>query len=264
MSSFVLDCETQETTLASICRAYRCEAKAIISTLKQIDLEAIYGITPWPTVPPDEFLFDFVADKLAEPELPHEICWFHFTRTTSGCSFAEGVLPLDAVLPKVWETLIEIAPSASARDNLRNLREDGVPDFQYGLKTSNRLHWGPYGYLVREVADHAYDLSQHDYLAMPEIVEDICNGYKKRFGASLIEHFRRELKPCAVKFVMPAGSRGFDTLRVALSYLYSSVKQEELGHSCITCFDGEGIAVPVERILSVTFIESAATSDGEK
>lgn len=264
MSSFILDCETPETTLTSICRAYRCDANVIISALEKIDLEAIYESAPWPAVPPEEFLFDFVVNELGEPELPDEIYWFHFTRTTSGCSFKEGILPLGAVLPKVWDTLIDIASSASAKGNLRHLRENGVPDFQYGLKAPDSVHWGPYGYLVREVADHARNLSQHDYLAMPEIVEDICNGYEKRFGASLIEHFRRELKPCAVKFVMPAGSRGFDTLRVALSYLYSSVKQEELGQSCITCFDGEGIAVPVERILSVTFVESPTASGGEK
>lgn len=264
MSSFILDCETLETTRTSVCRAFKCDAEVIISVLRRIDLEAIYGSAPWPEVPPDEFLFDFVANEIGEPELPHEICWFHFTRTTSGCSFNEGILPLGAVLPKVWDMLIDIAPSVVVKENLRNLREKGVPDFHYGLKVPNGVHWGPYGYLVREVADHARALSQHDYLAMPEIVEDICNGYEKQFGASVIEHFRRELKPCAVKFVMPAGSRGFDTLKVALSYLYSGTKLEELGASCVTCFDGEGVSVPAERILSVAFIDAALACDGEQ
>lgn len=264
MSSFILDCETPETTLTSICRAYRCEAKVIISALEKIDLEAVYGSTTRPAATPDEFLFDCVVNELGEPELPDEICWFHFTRTTSACSFKEGILPLGDVLPKVWDTLIDIASSPSEKGNLRHLRESGVPDFQYGLKAPNSFHWGPYGYLVREVADHARNLSQHDYLAMPEIIEDICNGYEERFGASLIERFRRELRPCAVKFAMPAGDRGLDTLKVALSYLYSVIKREEPDSSCITCFDGEGIAVPPQRILSVTFVEPTITSGGEK
>lgn len=251
-AAFVLDCETQESVLQSLCSAYRCEPKDLTAILGPIDLDAIYESPDAPLVDVPDFLYEHLESALGSPDMPAEICWFHFTRTTPGNSFTGGICPLGEVLPKIWNTMLDLAPSPEVRCNLAAFMRNGVPDFQFGLKAPNSVHWGPYGYLVPAVAGYSRELSQHDYLGMPEIVEDICNGYRARHGISLIEHYRNVLVPCTVKFKHPAEDRGHDTLGVAASYLYGCLRKETPSSSWITCFDGNGKGVQAEAILSVT------------
>lgn len=258
MTPGVLDCESIDSAVASVCEVFSCQAAELFEVLDGIDLDAIYEGPNRPVVDVPDFLFAEVSDALGEPQLPSQICWFHFTRTAPGNRFARGILPLGEVLETVWQSLIDQAPSVVEQDNLRCLMRDGVSDFQFGLKAPDPLHWGPYGYLVPAVADCPSELSQHDYRGMPEIIEDICNGYERRFGTALIEHYRSRLLPCTVKFITPAADRGIDVLGIALAYVYSMRKGESPSCSWITCFDGNNEAVPPEAVISVIFHPVAA------
>lgn len=252
---YVLDCESNSSTERSLASAYGCEPDDIYSVFDALDLDAIYDADTRPDVDCSRFLSDRLMEALGQPELPDSICWFHFTRTAEGSEFLDGLLPLGSVLSRVWQMLMELAPSPTVRTNLRELQLSGVPDFHFNLKAPNPFHWGPYGYLVPAIASHSADLMQHDYLGMPEIVEDICNGYDAKFGEQLFDHYSAVLKPCIVKFEHRAEGRGPDTLEVAAAYLYGCRKQEPPSHSWITCFDGNGIPVGSECIRSVRFLD---------
>lgn len=252
-AAFPLDCDTCESTLRSLCRAYRCEAADLAAMLSRIDIDAIYESSNRPGVDVPDYLFSELVAEFGPPSLPEEICWFHFTRTVVDNSFSAGIRPLGEVLPTVWSTMLDLAPTPEVRSNLVAMMENGVPDFQFGLKAPDPVHWGPYGYLVPAIAGYSRELSQHDYLGMPEIIEDICNGYHARHGRSLFEHYQSVLVPSVVKFKRPAGDRGRGTLAVATAYLHGCLRGEAPSSSWITCFDGDGHAVPAKEILSVTF-----------
>ena len=88
-------------------------------------------------------------------------------------------------LDRVWETVISIVDSSIEKERLNNMRLNGVSDFQYGFKTGDSLHWGPFAMLVRKVAFNASKVGNHDYLEVPEIIEDICNGYEHKYNESI-------------------------------------------------------------------------------
>jgi hypothetical protein len=66
------------------------------------------------------------------------------------------------------------------------MRASGEISFLYNFKEEgpDDIHGGPFGFLVREVAFHSPSLSTHDYLGMPETIEDICHGDEDQFGES--------------------------------------------------------------------------------
>ncbi|WP_133306524.1 hypothetical protein [Pseudomonas sp. LS-2] len=137
------------------------------------------------------------------------------------------------------------------RDNLAALRCEGVGDFQYGLKTGDPFHHGPYAMLVREVAFHSAKVSNHDYLHLPEIIEDICNGYEHRFGESIMAIVCGGLHKCIVKF---SSAKVLDDhlLGVALLYCWGEINNEEFSSYANTCFDAEAQRIEPHAILSVT------------
>lgn len=253
---FVLDCETEESTERSLSAAFRCMPEDLYDVFDSLDLDLIYASAESPDEEPNKYLLERLSDELNRPELPEQVSWFHFTRTLPGNEFTEGLLPLGKVLPQIWKLLIDTAPSAEIARELQSMQKNGVSDFQYNLKAPDSFHWGPFAYLVPEIALHSQSLSQHDYLGMPEIVEDICNGLNESAGFQLFDHFRELLKPCIVKFVNNAHDRGQDTLETACAYLYGCRKREGPSSSWITCFDAGGETISASAIASVRFLTS--------
>jgi hypothetical protein len=124
----------------------------------------------------------------------------------------------------------------------------------FGMKVANALHWGPYAILVREVADHARDLGQHDYLGMPEIIEDLCEDVRLASGLELLPVFEQRWKPALVKFTWPAGESADYAVAIALCYLRDVSLQNRPGCGAVWCFDGGNTPVPAERILAVEWV----------
>lgn len=251
----VLDCQNLQTTLQSLARAFHCTTRSMAAFLKQSkSLWSSYekGFLTLPDWP--ELLLKHVSTKFGDPDLPNVIHWFHLTRTKHGSSFEQGILPLDAALPQIWATLIDLAPDATAKRNLQSLQQNGVPNYQYRHKVSDKLHWGPYAVLVRDVAFNAPALSQHDYLGMPEIIEDICNGYQEKYGESIISIVKRSLVPCIVKFADHSNYYPEGYLRAALCYARNKVLGERIGSGAVICFDSAGRAIPPSAILHVEYI----------
>lgn len=70
----------------------------------------------------------------------------------------------------------------------------------FQLRTGDKIHWGPFGHLVRELHFNASENGLHDYLWLPELVEDVCKAYQKKYGHDLKPHYLSVLHPCIVWF----------------------------------------------------------------
>ncbi|MCP2092019.1 UNVERIFIED_ORG: hypothetical protein J2Y81_008125 [Paraburkholderia sediminicola] len=250
-----LDCETRLSAEASLLETFGCSSQDLQCFLTDPGHEAFFD-EHWKSLPEyDLFLYERACAALGNPRLPTELCWFHCTRVPAGTTFDAGILPLGQVLPLLKDTLLNLIEDTAAKREIDQAfaREGGL-GFHFGNKLGDPLHWGPYAILVREVASCANDLGQHDYLAMPEIIEDLCEEVELASGLDLLPVFQERLRPAVVKFVAPAGNSAEFAVRVALRYLQSSFREGTPGHGSVWCFDGENTAVPPEQVLKVEFV----------
>jgi hypothetical protein len=250
-----LDCETRSSAEASLLEAFGCSSPALQRFLADPCHEA-YFEENWTSLPEyDRFLYERACGTLGNPRLPTELCWFHCTRVPPGTTFETGILPLGKVLPQLKLALLNALddPAAKREVDQAFAREGGF-DFHFGNKLGNSQHWGPYAIFVREVASHANRLGQHDYLAMPEIIEDLCEEVKLASGLDLLPVFKERFKPAVVKFSAPAGDSAEFAVRVALCYLQSCLRAGVPGHGAVWCFDGDNAAVPPEQVLKMEFV----------
>lgn len=248
----ILDCESFESTVASLANLFRCSKKKLLATIDSFDLENIYKIEK-PEIPSNEYIYHSITALFGSHTELTNVCWFHLTRTRDDNSFQDGILPLGQALPHLWSMIFDIFDGTEHSEKLLALRDEGVKDFQYQLKTPQEHLWGPYAMLVRESAWRSKRIGSHDYLGMPEIVEDICNGYKQKYSVQIVDTLKRELKPCIVKFV--SNSRlDSGCIEAALNYIYTKVKEEEMSIWSNTCFDGNSNPVSRQQIIKVEFV----------
>lgn len=252
---FLLDCGSGDSAIQGLSSAFQCGPGDLAIFLKSIDLEAIYQAR-WQEldIPSEEYLSREVIAQFGTPRNPTSVCWFHLTRTTRCNDFSQGLIPLGEALGLLWKSLIELAPDPQVKRNLLDLKNSGVNNSLYNLKSPDKFHWGPYAILIREVAFHAHSLHQHDYLAMPEIIEDICNGYESAYGMSIIDIYKSALLPCIVKFRSDC-SYPKDCIKAALCYVRTYVRGERPDGGAVICFDGKGRQIPVSSIMSVEHVE---------
>lgn len=249
-----LDCESCDSTLDSLAKVFCCDRGQLEDALRSLDLSSIYSdLNESPDIPSDEYLYKHIVDKFGEPCATDSVCWFHLTRTVKENDFSDGILPLTEVLDSIWSMLFEIFDNSEASANLKRLKEEGVPDFQYSLKSEDDFHAGPYAILVRDVAFNASRLAQHDYLSMPEIIEDICHGYKVKYGTSIYEEVENALCPCIVKFEVyePADQA---QLEAALYYAYTCANELPVEWGAVYGFDAENTVIEEDCILEVEFL----------
>lgn len=250
----VLDCESRESALASVAAVYGVSPAEIDRFLRSFDVEAHYSKND-PHRPPDEelrILFEQTVGCVAAPI--DRVCWFHLTRTDAASDFSNGIQPLSTVRDHVWGAVLKVFRGTKHELPLLQLRRDGVPDFQYGLKSDDSFHSGPYAMLVRAAALHSHEIGNHDYLWLPETMEDICNGYQKVHGESIHEELNQGLVPMIVKF-WSVDQRSDNCVGVAMYYLYITLHSREMLLDANTCYDGENVAIPPERILRVEVAE---------
>jgi hypothetical protein len=252
---FELDCSSGDEALRSLALGFRCTPPKLKEVLYSLDLDDLYqDIHSAPRVSIGQFLYRYVVGKLGHHLELSSVVWFHCTRTSPDNEFSDGISPLNDSSHKVWQILLDLAPERTVREKLRAMKEKGVNDDLYALRTQNSIHWGPYGILVRDVAFVAEDLSQHDYLKIPELIEDICNAYQLDHGVSLHEHYSKVLKPIMVKFK----SRyrvDFGCIESALGYAYRYIRDHKPDDMSITCIDCQGVAVSADQIVAVEYVE---------
>ena len=90
--------------------------------------------------------------------------------------------------------LIALAPDTEVSGRLQKWNvHGGVPDDMFRLRTLEPAHWGLYGYLVREMHEHASMFRQHEYTRLPELVEDVCKAYRQYYDRDLTTHYLQML-----------------------------------------------------------------------
>lgn len=248
----VLDCESFESVLRSICELYGTNAARVIDFLQKTHLYEEHEKSNF-SGDADDYLRSLFDKAFGLPAHLEKVCWFHLTRVPKEAKFCEGILPLHLVLDKIWSTVIAIPKDPQIKRNLEKLKQDGVGDFQYALKTNDTLHSGPYAMLIRESAFHAKSIGNHDYLDCPEIIEDICNGYKARFGKTIYDEITGALEKCIVKFESTKNISDY-LIAAALLYCWYKTQDEAINNFFTHGYDAEGKIIPREAILKVDFI----------
>lgn len=254
-----LDCATRQSTEHSLVVAFSCSVEALRQFVADTAHSAYYE-EHWQRLDAfDRWFYQRACEQFGQPMLPTEICWFHGTRVPDGTTFAEGVLPLGAWLPRLQESVLATLDDELAKRQVEAAFErQGGFGMHFRNKVKDSLHWGPFAILVREVADHAKAIGQHDYLAMPEIIEDLCEDVKLASGLDLLSDFEERWKPAMVKFIAPAGDSADFALAIALCYLRECALNGRPGFGAVWCFDGHNQAIPPERILSIEWVQGPA------
>ena len=96
------------------------------------------------------------------------------------------------------------------------------------------MHSGPFAFLVRPIIFQSRQAGNHDYLGIPEIVEDICLSYEEMYGHSLRERFLEASRPCIVKF--RTGEWTEDrAVQAALMFVHCELTSQphEIFHVCV-------------------------------
>ena len=250
----VIDCENQESAVNSLCGLFRCSSDDLCDQLLQIDIDRTYEQDE-PDCPPDEFLYRRLVLAFGQPDEPQGIYWFHLTRTSPQNRFHEGILPLGMALDSIWEMVLSIFKFSQHFSRLQSMRMHGVSNYHYQLKTPDPFHWGPFAMLVRDVAFDAKRIGNHDYLWLPEIIEDICNDYLDKYGVSIHEDVVNALVPCIIKFVA-RDNNDTGCVGPAINYVYSCIRGEPVSHYANTCFDAGGRVIPPGDILKIEYLEN--------
>jgi hypothetical protein len=192
-------------------------------------MSVIYDV---PVTEIDQFLRDVDLGEHYKRTHPRALGDSEITRLFEQ-QFGRVSTPLERVY---WFHLTRAAEGADFRDGILPL---GQP-----------LLGGPYAMLVRESAFRAREMGNHDYLWLPEIMEDICNGYRVAYGDVIHERLCNALTPFIVKF-WSTRILGKNCVESAMYYLYSTAHEEELCDLANTCYDGANSRVPPERIVCV-------------
>jgi len=226
-----------------------------------LDLEKIYEQDPSPSRPSDEFLLSklFESKGLSMDAVSFDrTCWFHLTRTHPANKFEQGLLPLDRYVDSIWNFLFSLLKGDITKkewNDFRHCIETNFPNHfahLYRLKINDSFHWGPHAILVKDVAFREQEVGAHNYFRTPEIVEDICTCFEKKYNMDLSDRFIKNTVPCIVKFCEDEAE--FSYLKPALMYLYCVYREYAFSHYCNTCFDGEGKVIGEDKILRVEFL----------
>ena len=248
----ILDCESLDSPYASIESIFGLTRQALDGVFVSLAVERFYAENrDYPHDAP-HLLLERVKTQSSSPGNFDAVCWFHLTRSQSAKTFENGILPLGNQIEAIWESLRLLVGSRISDQGWADFRTnmgDSHSAYLYRLKVNDRDHWGPYGVLVRDVAFCATEIGNHDYLCVPEIIEDICLCFADRFNFDLLSEFTQNSQPYIVKFIDESPHPS--CLPPALYYLYSKFRRECLSLSCNTCFDGSGTIVPNAAIQKI-------------
>jgi hypothetical protein len=261
----LLDCESLDSARNSLARLFNCIGTTLERFLADPAFEATY-VKNARTLPSfDDYLYGEVVRRFGTPAMPARVCWFHCTRVTAGTNFSEGILPLSAALPRLKELLLEVVQEPKSRELVRQvLNNNGGYAFHFREKTSNDIHAGPYAILVRDVAFHTKALGQHDYLSIPEIIEDLCSEVKALANIDLTEHYQAALRPTIVKFTTAATGSARRHVATALCYVWAGLHNNgKPDGNSVWCFDGENVTVPARDILEIQYLKETPSKLGQ-
>ena len=250
---FVLDCENPASTLKSISAIYGIPAQEIVAFFKAFDIGKYYEKNITDDYPDRVLTAAFEEKYNVEPKPLDSVCWFHLTRTLPGNNFSAGILPFPESLNILWETLFTLFKDSPHCKNLKDLKSQDLISERYQSRIKHPYLAGPYAVLVRDVAFRVNEIGFHDYLAMPEPLNDICDRYQAIHKVNIFAQLQEKLIPCIVKF-NDDRKTGRDCIESAMYYLYTLEHNARLTDSANTCFDGQNGKVSPKQIIAVEFL----------
>ena len=240
-----LDCETFETALQSVSKIMNIPLEELRIHLVNTDYEALYEEQQF-QLSFEEFVLRTVCNTFHVNDFRIDlIYWFHLSRTMHPEWFSEkGIL-----------SLREMEPILRADIDKLRLQIPDPPNYDFNGITYCMIHdscrQGPFAMLIKDVAYCHDEIGHHDYLSIPECVEDMGTGVAKLFFDNS--------KPIIVKFYAPPQFEAEAYLESVLCYLYCVLNQKDLFVGCNTCYEA-----PLHRIFPEDIVYVEEVMDNAK
>lgn len=254
-----MTCESLRAAVGSLAATFSASAEAIEDVVRSIGRPEIDRSDD-----PAAALPRLVAERVGrEAAGVTKIRYFHGTRVCEPDSFhRNGLLPLGARLDDIWSELTKVGAGVLSGRQFGDLRAaidsggGGDGGRQYRTKVTDALHHGPFGEYVREHYFRPGELSSHDYLRTPEIIEDIALAACDFYGVDLLAAYSAATRPCIVTFDIPVrdAQDAVRAIAAACWYVWSAARDEVTRDAC-GGFDGRGVPVPPDAVRAVTFVE---------
>jgi len=256
-NSALLDCSSIDSALTSLAGLLGLSVDEFRDAVRRcvIDWDASVG-------PEDQLVRVLGFRDEADMPKPTGTRWFHATRALPETTFSEGLLPTQAVLPLLWNTLGNLtAPWTSPETWLEYQRSFATANRHYAVqfrqKRIDRGWEGPFAFLVRDAALGRHGRRHKDFTKMSEALEDVCADYEEVFGHPLGQAYQVATNRCLVIFTQPGPYPG--AVSAALNYVHRALHDLDCGIECNTCFCGEGEAVPASWIERVEWLPDVMT-----
>jgi len=253
----ILDCDTLDSMYNSLELIIGISEEEVTELL-DFDMEDFYKTNPRFYETGDALLLSKLKQKFKTNIQIDQTCWFHLTRTFEANDWHEGILPLQMMTSRIWESLFGLVGNGFSQKEWLAFQKDVESSFEnhsahlYRLKVANKLLWGPYAMLIKDIAFRAKEIGNHDYLMVPEIIEDICICFEERYGYNLLDKYIKSTCPCIVKFSSNGGKASY--IGIVLNYLYNLYHGSEMSIYCNTCFDNNGELVKANNIHYIQFL----------
>lgn len=230
-----LDCESLETTLASLSYAFEISDCDIHKILRGSRIEEGYGAC-------DELFAQFTLNR--SYRCFEETCFFHASRVPRNTTFDEGLVPLNEVIDRTSNFLYTLVSENISRADWEACVGDTINSGSSSLAWKLKNQKGPFGFLFKESA-----MSEGSFLKGPDLVFDFHKATLERFNLDLMKLYEEQTEPVVVKFFCPA-EKGSHYLKCALFNTFIKIKRLDwsISHCAI---DRKGVAIAFDSILGI-------------
>ncbi len=204
-----------------------------------------------------EYLYLHALKVFTPTKATVKIHWFHGTRSMIPASFENGILPLQDILPNLQKSLDELAESHGISQVTMISEAHRHYEFLINTKKHSDIDKGPCAMLNLDAVINAASYTCHNYIDMPEIIEDYAHVKYGDCSVELLELYREAASPIIVEFWTapddPYNPNIKHIVSTILFYLYKVIhsEQDRMGLYCNTCYSGHGNKITSEQILKV-------------
>jgi len=255
----VLDCESFYHSLFSLENITNINSEEILDFLQCFDMDAFYQRNPLFEKGDKLLLYKF--KKQFGPIMHYDQSnWFHLTRIYKNDDFQSGILPLIDVVESKWDKLYPLVSNIISEDEWNDFRKNmemgllGPHSSLYKFRTTNTHFEGPYAISIKDTAFKTNKICHHNYLAVPEIIRDICLCFEHNYGYDLFNEYSKNSIPCIVKFKTQFSDP--ELIGNVLFYMYQTVHNKELNSNCKTNYNAQGCRIPPEDILKIEYLNA--------